>query len=233
MRSIHTDILEIAFEDGGPEQGPPVLLLHGWPDAPRGWNEIVSRLQARGWRTIVPYLRGSGPTRFRSPSTPRIGTAVALAQDAIELADALDLERFAVVGHDWGGRIAYTLAALFPERVTAVAAMALGYQPRGVFRVPGAGRLAGCGHACSVLPADRRVDVACRHGECEAWANSPERCASEAKLRRVSHLPLLGSSRRRSQSAEERDHRKRLALFTDAVETSPAGSWRSTARRSC
>jgi pimeloyl-ACP methyl ester carboxylesterase len=136
QRSIHTDILEIAFEDGGPEQGPPVLLLHGWPDAPRGWNGVASSLQARGWRTIVPYLRGFGPTRFRSPSTPRIGAAVALTQDAIDLADALDLERFAVVGHDWGARIAYTLAALFPERVTAVAAMALGYQPRGVFRVP-------------------------------------------------------------------------------------------------
>jgi pimeloyl-ACP methyl ester carboxylesterase len=136
MRSIHTDTLEIAFEDGGPEPGPPVLLLHGWPDAPRGWNEIASRLQARGWRTIVPYLRGFGPTRFHSPDTPRIGAAVALARDAIDLADALDLERFAVVGHDWGARIAYTLAALFPERVTAVAAMGLGYQPRGVFRVP-------------------------------------------------------------------------------------------------
>jgi len=136
MRSIHTDILEIAFEDGGPEPGPPVLLLHGWPDAPRGWNEIASRLRGRGWRTIAPYLRGFGPTRFRSPSTPRVGAAVALTHDAIDLADALDLERFAVVGHDWGARIAYTLAALFPERVTAVAAMALGYQPRGVFRVP-------------------------------------------------------------------------------------------------
>jgi pimeloyl-ACP methyl ester carboxylesterase len=136
MRSIHTDILEIAFEDGGPEQGPPVLLLHGWPDAPCGWNGVASRLQGRGWRTIVPYLRGSGRTRFRSPDTPRIGAAVALAQDAIDLADALGLDRFAVVGHDWGARIGYTLAALFPERVTAVAAMALGYQPRGVFRVP-------------------------------------------------------------------------------------------------
>jgi pimeloyl-ACP methyl ester carboxylesterase len=52
MRTIHTDILEIAFEDGGPEQGPPVVLLHGWPDAPRGWNGVASRLQARGWRTL-------------------------------------------------------------------------------------------------------------------------------------------------------------------------------------
>jgi pimeloyl-ACP methyl ester carboxylesterase len=136
MPTIRSDILEIAFEEAGPKQGPPVLLLHGWPDAPRGWNEVASRLQGRGWRTIVPYLRGSGPTRFRSPDTPRIGAAVALAQDAIDLADGLGLDRFAVIGHDWGARIAYTLAALFPKRVTAIAAMALGYQPRGVFRIP-------------------------------------------------------------------------------------------------
>jgi pimeloyl-ACP methyl ester carboxylesterase len=136
MRTIQTDILEIAFEDEGPERGPPALLLHGWPDAPRGWNEIASRLQGQGWRTVVPYLRGSGATRFRSPDTPRIGSAVAMALDAIDLADALGLDHFAVVGHDWGARIAYTLAALFPKRVTAVAAMALGYQPRGVFQVP-------------------------------------------------------------------------------------------------
>ena len=66
MRSINTDILEIAFEDGGPEQGPPVLLLHGWPDAPRGWNGVASSLQARGWRTIVPYLRVVHVHRGRS-----------------------------------------------------------------------------------------------------------------------------------------------------------------------
>jgi pimeloyl-ACP methyl ester carboxylesterase len=136
MRTIQTEILEIAFEDEGPERGVPVVLLHGWPDAPRGWNEIASRLRSRGWRTIVPYLRGSGPTRFHSADTPRVGAAVALAQDAIDLADALGLDRFAVVGHDWGARVAYTLAALFPKRVTAVAAMALGFQPRGAFRVP-------------------------------------------------------------------------------------------------
>ena len=136
MHSIHTALLEISYEEIGPRNGPPVLLLHGWPDAPRGWTNVAHRLHARGWRTIVPYLRGFRPTRFLSGDTPRFAAGVALAQDAIDLADALNIDRFAVIGHDWGARAAYTMAALFPERLTALAALALSYQPRSIFRVP-------------------------------------------------------------------------------------------------
>jgi len=136
MNRIRTDILEIAFEEGGPPDGIPVLLLHGWPDAPRGWNEVSQRLHAGGYRTIAPFLRGSSPTEFLLRETPRVGAGVALAQDALDLADALGLKNFAVLGHDWGARVAYILAALFPERVMAIAALALAYQPRGIFSVP-------------------------------------------------------------------------------------------------
>jgi pimeloyl-ACP methyl ester carboxylesterase len=136
MNRIRTDILEIAFEEGGPPDGIPVLLLHGWPDSPRGWNEVSRRLQAEGYRTIAPYLRGSSPTKFLSKDIPRVGAGVALAQDAMELTDALGIDNFAVLGHDWGAREAYILAALFPERVMAIAALALAYQPRGKFSVP-------------------------------------------------------------------------------------------------
>jgi pimeloyl-ACP methyl ester carboxylesterase len=111
-------------------------LLHGWPDAPHGWRVVAQHLQAAGWRTIIPYLRGTAPTRFLSDDTPRVASGVALAQDAIDLLDALQLERVAVVGHDWGARTAYTLAALFPERVTAIVALALAFQPRGAFTLP-------------------------------------------------------------------------------------------------
>ena len=83
------------------------------------------RLHAAGWRTVTPYLRGFGPTRFRSGRLIRDGRGVALAQDAIDLADALGLETFAVAGHDWGARTAYFLAALFPERVTRIAALSV------------------------------------------------------------------------------------------------------------
>jgi len=81
-------------------------------------------------------LRGCCPTRFLSQDTPRFAAGVALAQDAIDLADALNIDRFAVIGHDWGARAAYTMAALFPMRLTALATLALAYQPGGVFRVP-------------------------------------------------------------------------------------------------
>jgi pimeloyl-ACP methyl ester carboxylesterase len=102
----------------------------------RGWRQVAPRLHARGWRTVAPYLRGFGPTRFHAAQTIRDGRGVALAQDAIDLADALRLETFAVVGHDWGARAAYILAALFPERVSAIVAIALAFQPRGAFHLP-------------------------------------------------------------------------------------------------
>src|SRR5215213_8433703 len=111
MRLIETAVLEIAVEEEGPAEGRPVLPLHGWPDAPRGWRPVARRLHERGWRTIVPALRGSGATRFRSAEAPRDGRGVALAGDALELLDALGFDRVAVVGHDWGARAAYTLAA--------------------------------------------------------------------------------------------------------------------------
>jgi pimeloyl-ACP methyl ester carboxylesterase len=136
VTTVRTEVLEIAYEQGGPDDGSPVLLLHGWPDAPRGFDTLLPPLHEAGFRTIVPFLRGFGATLFLSDETPRVGGAVALAQDAIDLADALGLGRFAVVGHDWGARTAYTLSALFPERLTSITALALGYQPRGLSKIP-------------------------------------------------------------------------------------------------
>ncbi len=136
LNRIRTNTLEIAFDEGGSAEGPPVILLHGWPDAPCGWDVLTQHLQNAGYRTIVPYLRGSTPTEFLSAKTPRIGSGIALAQDAIDLADSLGLDKVVVIGHDWGARAAYTLAALFPKRVLATVALALAYQPRGIFKVP-------------------------------------------------------------------------------------------------
>ncbi|HZM65519.1 MAG TPA: alpha/beta hydrolase [Nakamurella sp.] len=114
-----------------------MILLHGWPDAARGWHEIANILGRSGRRVIVPDNRGAGATRFLSSQTPRDGSAAALAQDALDLADALGLRRFAVAGHDWGARVAYSLAAVAPDRITALAALAVAYQPRGDFAMPG------------------------------------------------------------------------------------------------
>jgi pimeloyl-ACP methyl ester carboxylesterase len=132
MSLVETETLLIDAEIAG----PPVLLLHGWPDAPRGWRPVAAALRAAGWRTVIPCLRGSGGTSFRSADTPRDAQAAALAQDAIDLLDALGIAAAPVVGHDRGARAAYTIAALFPDRVTAIAALALPYQPGGEFTVP-------------------------------------------------------------------------------------------------
>jgi pimeloyl-ACP methyl ester carboxylesterase len=136
MRTARTELLEIAYLDEGPADGAPVLLLHGWPDDVRTWRDVLPRLHAVGRRTIVPYLRGFGPTQFRSDATFRDGRGIALTQDAIDLLDVLGIERFAVVGHDWGARTAYQLAALIPERVSHVAALSVAFQPGGAFPVP-------------------------------------------------------------------------------------------------
>jgi pimeloyl-ACP methyl ester carboxylesterase len=128
--------LDIAYADAGPDDGSAVILLHGWPDAARAWSRVAAKLNDAGFRTIVPELRGSGATRFLHDDTVRDGSGVALAQDAIDLADALGLSTFDVVGHDWGARAAYTMAALFPERVRRIAALALAFQPRGAFTLP-------------------------------------------------------------------------------------------------
>jgi pimeloyl-ACP methyl ester carboxylesterase len=122
-----TAILDIAYERSGPELGSPIFLLHGWPDDVRTWDQVVPALHAAGYCTIVPYLRGFGPTRFRSADTMRSGQLSALGQDVLDLADALDLTQFAVVGHDWGARAAYIAAAIAPQRVTHCVALSVGW----------------------------------------------------------------------------------------------------------
>jgi pimeloyl-ACP methyl ester carboxylesterase len=117
MKRVRTRTLEIAYEESGPDSGFPVLLMHGFPYDPRCYDEVVSALVARGHRTIVPYLRGYGPTRFLSAQTMRSGQQAAIGQDLLDLMDELALPRAILVGFDWGGRAACVVAALWPERV--------------------------------------------------------------------------------------------------------------------
>jgi len=136
MPAIRTPLLDISYLDVGPRQGPVLFLLHGWPDDIRAWNKVAPLLNAAGFRTIIPWLRGFGFTRFLSGDTCRDGRGIALAQDVIDLADALGVTNFEVAGHDWGARAAYCLAALFPSRVNKIATIALAFQPRGEFPIP-------------------------------------------------------------------------------------------------
>ena len=104
-----------------------MVLLHGWPDDALTWNAVTPTLHAAGWRTYCPYQRGFGPTRFNAPSGRRSGQLSALGADVIAFADSLKLERFAVVGHDWGARAAYIAAALWPERISHAVALSVGW----------------------------------------------------------------------------------------------------------
>jgi len=113
--SARTASLEIAYEEHG--GGFPVILLHGFPYDPRCFAEVASELAGRGYRVIVPYLRGYGPTRFLSLAAMRSGQQAALGADLLALMDALAIPQAALMGYDWGGRAACIVAALWPERV--------------------------------------------------------------------------------------------------------------------
>src|ERR1700730_13827350 len=102
IKRIRTNTLEIAYEESGPEAGIPVLLMHGFPYDPRAYDEVVPPLVAAGYRAIVPYLRGYGPTRFLSAQTPRSGQQAALGKDLLDFMDALQVPSATLVVFDWG-----------------------------------------------------------------------------------------------------------------------------------
>jgi pimeloyl-ACP methyl ester carboxylesterase len=117
LRTVQTDTLQIAFEERGEPAARPVVLLHGFPDDPKAWDAVAQALASDGFRTIAPYLRGFGPTRFLRSETPRSGQQAALASDLYGLITRLRLSRPILVGYDWGARAACTTAVLWPARV--------------------------------------------------------------------------------------------------------------------
>jgi pimeloyl-ACP methyl ester carboxylesterase len=120
LKQIDAGVLNIGYAEAGPADGPPVLLLHGWPYDIHTYAEVASVLSSKGYRVIVPHLRGYGTTRFLSKTTPRNGQQSVLAMDAIALLDALNIEKAIVGGCDWGARTVNIVAALWPERVKAM-----------------------------------------------------------------------------------------------------------------
>jgi pimeloyl-ACP methyl ester carboxylesterase len=117
LRQITAGVLSVAYEETGPPDGAPVVLLHGFPYDIHAFDDVAPLLVARGCRVIVPYLRGYGPTRFRSAETPRSGQQAVLGHDLLALLDALSIGGAVLAGYDWGGRAACIVAALWPERV--------------------------------------------------------------------------------------------------------------------
>ena len=116
LRRVAAGVLDVAYEEAGPGDGRPVILLHGFPYDVHAFDEVTPLLAARGCRIIAPYLRGYGPTRFRSVETPRSGQQAVLGHDLLALMDALSISTAVLAGYDWGGRAACVVAALWPER---------------------------------------------------------------------------------------------------------------------
>jgi len=116
IRRVEAGVLDIAYHEAGPADGPVAMLLHGYPYDIHSYVDVAPQLAAKGVRAIVPYLRGYGATRFRDAATPRSGEQAAIGADLIALMDALGIRRAVFAGYDWGGRAACVGAALWPER---------------------------------------------------------------------------------------------------------------------
>ncbi len=116
--------VRIHVEVTGPEDGPPVLLLHGFPDSGRLWDRQTSALAEAGYRVIVPDLRGYG--RSDKPVDVDSYSLLFLAADVAAVLDALDVGRAHIVGHDWGAALAWVVASLAPDRVDHLAVLSVG-----------------------------------------------------------------------------------------------------------
>jgi pimeloyl-ACP methyl ester carboxylesterase len=134
LKHVDAGVLNVAYDDSGEAVGVPVILLHGFPYDVHAYEEVTPILRKAGCRVITPYLRGYGPTRFRSSDTMRSGQQAVLAHDLLALMDALGLQHAVLAGYDWGGRAACIVSALWPERAIGLVTGA-GYN---VHDIPGA-----------------------------------------------------------------------------------------------
>jgi pimeloyl-ACP methyl ester carboxylesterase len=145
LRQADAGVLSVGYAQAGPAEGPPVLLLHGWPYDIHSFAEVAPELAAAGYRVIVPFVRGYGTTRFRSDDTPRNGQQAVLAVDVIALMDALGIDRAILAGFDWGARSAGVIAALWPDRCRALVSVSgylIGSQAANVAPLPPQAELA-------------------------------------------------------------------------------------------
>jgi pimeloyl-ACP methyl ester carboxylesterase len=135
IKTVRTAVLDIAYEETGPADGKPVVLMHGFPDDIHAYDDVAPPLAAAGYQVIVPYLRGYGPTRFLDPATPRSGEQAALGRDLYDLIDALDLKKPIVAGYDWGGRACCVVSALWAELVGGLVSIT-GYNIQNIASAP-------------------------------------------------------------------------------------------------
>jgi pimeloyl-ACP methyl ester carboxylesterase len=139
LKQVNAGLLNIGYVEVGPAGGAPVVLLHGWPYDIHAFAEAAPLLADKGYRVIIPHLRGHGTTRLLSDGSVRNGQPAALAMDVIALMDALQIKQALLGGFDWGARTADIVAALWPERVkglVAVSGYLIGSQAAGKVPLP-------------------------------------------------------------------------------------------------
>src|SRR5689334_3369210 len=139
LKQIDAGVLNVAYAEAGPADGPPVILLHGWPYDIYSFVDVTPALASAGYRVIVPYLRGYGATRFLSNDTFRNGQPSAIAVDAIAFMDALKIDKAVLGGFDWGARTVNIVSALWPERcvgTVSVSGYLIGSQAAGKMPLP-------------------------------------------------------------------------------------------------
>jgi pimeloyl-ACP methyl ester carboxylesterase len=144
LKQVEAGPLSVAYAEAGPASGPPVILLHGWPYDIHSFVEVAPQLAAKGYRVIIPYVRGYGATRFLSDAAPRNGQQSAVARDVIDLMDVLKIDQAVLAGFDWGARSADIVAALWPERckgLVSVSGYLIGSQAAGKAPLPPAAEL--------------------------------------------------------------------------------------------
>lgn len=122
-KKVRAGLLDVGYAEVGPKTGKPVILLHGWPYDIHSFEKSSVLLAEKGYRVLMPYLRGYGTTTFISPQTFRNGQQSAVAQDIIAFMDALKINQAIIGGFDWGARTADIIAALWPERCSALVAV--------------------------------------------------------------------------------------------------------------
>lgn len=139
LKQIDADVLSVGYAEAGPAAGPPVILLHGWPYDIYSFVDVAPLLATKGYRVIVPYIRGYGTTRLRSEQTFRNGQPSAVALDSVALMDALHIEKAIFAGFDWGARTGDIIAALWPQRckgLVSVSGYLIGSQESGKVPLP-------------------------------------------------------------------------------------------------
>jgi pimeloyl-ACP methyl ester carboxylesterase len=139
LKQINAGLLNVGYAEAGPVNGPPVILLHGWPYDIHSYVDVAPLLASAGYRVMVPYVRCYGTTRFLSSGTFRNGQPSAIAVDTIAFMDALKIEQATLAGFDWGARTANIIAALWPERCKAMVSVSgylIGSQESGKMPLP-------------------------------------------------------------------------------------------------